>query len=210
MRQTTLSQGGRIITIEGIDAVGKHTQTLLLEAWLKKTHHKVATLSFPDYETVIGKEIRGFLSGRRDFPKELQHILFAANRWEKASLISRYLDAGNTVVINRYSESNIVYGFANGLSLEWLMSLERGLPKADLVIVLDAPAPGLLSRRRRTPDSYEKNFTLQHRARKLYIDLAPRFGWKVIDASEKREAVHESIVELVGQQVNSQTRGERY
>jgi dTMP kinase len=198
-----LSQSGYMIGIEGIDAVGKHTQTQLLEAWLRNSGLETATLSFPDYETPIGKEIRAFLSGeRKNLLPELRHMLFAANRWEKVPLIREHREARKTIIVNRYSESNIVYGVANGLRIEWLMALEEGLPKPDLVVVLDAPHTGLVTRRPGTKDSYEKDSDLQSRAQKLYRDLAPRFGWVVLDASGEIEAVHESLVEVVKERMN--------
>lgn len=204
-----MGRSGFIISIEGIDAVGKQTQTLLLEAWLKKNGVETVALSFPDYETPIGKEIRSFLSGKRPYLPELQHILFAANRWEKAPLINRYRGAGKAIIINRYSESNIVYGAAKGLDVEWLRALEEGLPKSDAVIVLDAPVKGLLSRRGTTRDSYERDVRLQERARELYRDLAPRFGWSVIDASGNKKTVHQSIVEVVKKRMNLGARDKR-
>jgi dTMP kinase len=39
--------------------------------------------------------------------------------------------------MNRYYQSNLIYGLVNGLPPEWLEHLDAGLPKADLVIVLD-------------------------------------------------------------------------
>jgi dTMP kinase len=204
-----LGRSGYIIGIEGVDAVGKKTQTLLLEAWLKRNKMKTVTLSFPDYETPIGKEIHSFLSGSRSFLPRVQHLLFAANRWEKAPLIDRYREMGRTIIINRYSESNIVYGAAKGLDVEWLRALEEGLPKSDTVIVLDAPIKGLLSRRGTTRDSYEKSVRLQERARELYKDLAPRFGWNVVDASGDKETVHELIVEVVKKRMNLGAREKR-
>jgi dTMP kinase len=197
-----LSQTGHMIGIEGIDAVGKHTQSLLLEAWLSSSGIETEMLSFPDYETPIGKEIRAFLSGERDFLPELRHMLFAANRWEKVPLIKEYLKSNKTVIVNRYSESNIVYGLANGLEIEWLTALEQGVPKPDLVVVLDAPHTGLTSRRPGAKDSYEKDSALQLRASELYRDLAKRFGWVVVDASGDIEAVHRSIVEVVKERTN--------
>jgi len=191
-----------MIGVEGIDAVGKNTQTLLLEAWLKGSGVDTARLSFPDYETPIGKEIRAFLSGERESLPELRHLLFAANRWEKVPLIRELLGADNTVIVNRYTESNLVYGVANGLQIEWLAGLEHGIPKPDLVIVLDAPHTGLTMRRPGAKDSYEKDAQLQMRAQQLYTSLAPRFGWVVVDGSREIKTVHESIVEIVKQRMN--------
>ena len=83
----SLSRGGRIISIEGVDAVGKSTQSLRLQTWFKRKGVKVTALSFPDYETPIGREIKAFLAGKRAFQAEVRHMLFAANRWEKLAEI---------------------------------------------------------------------------------------------------------------------------
>jgi len=191
-----LNRKGYLIGIEGIDAVGKQTQSALLESWLKKHGYGTTLMSFPDYRTPIGEQIRGFLSGRLQFPPQVRHLLFAANRWEKASLIERVKGEGKVVIVNRYTESNIAYGAANGLPVDWLLALEAGIPKTDLVVVLDAPLPTLV-RRRSSKDSYEKNKDLQRKTRAIYKDLAPRFGWKVVNATASMEQVHSSVVAIV-------------
>ena len=154
---------GFLLAIEGVDAVGKKTQSRLLNSRFKLKHLKIKLLAFPDYATPIGKEIKAFLAGNRNYPPELIHILFAANRWEKRDELRRLLGEGNTAIVNRYTESNLVYGKANGLSLEWLANLENGLPRSDLVIVLDAPPTFLASRRSVNKDVYEADLRLQER-----------------------------------------------
>jgi dTMP kinase len=186
-----------IISIEGIDAVGKDTQSRLLETWLRKHGFDTARLSFPDYRTTIGREIKAFLSGKRQYLPELQHMLFAANRWEKVPLINELRNENKVIIVNRYSESNIVYGAAKGLKIEWLKSLEEGVPKSDLVMLLDAPSLKPMSRRPKARDSNEKDIQLQLRAQQLYIDLAPKFGWTLVDAQDDVESVHASIVKVV-------------
>lgn len=191
-------QGGYIVAIEGIDAVGKNTHSLLLSAWLKKRGVKTVNMSFPDYDTRIGEEIKSFLSGRRSYPTELQHLLFAANRWEKSDEIKSYLHAGETIIVNRYTESNLAYGRANGLGIDWLASLEKGLPRANLVIVLDAPPRSLSSRRRASSkDSYERSSALQSKAQKAYRELARERGWKLIDADGSVRDVQAAVLAAV-------------
>jgi dTMP kinase len=189
--------GGYIVAIEGIDAVGKNTQSLLLSKWLKKKGVTTARISFPDYDTRIGKEIKAFLSAGRTYPKELQHLLFAANRWEKLDELVSRLRAGEAIIVNRYSESNLAYGVANGLDADWLANLEKGMPRANLVILLDAPPRSLSSRRPvGKKDVYEKSSTLQAKAQKAYRELALRHGWSLIDASGTVEDVQTTIVEI--------------
>ena len=190
--------GGYIVGIEGIDAVGKSTQSLLLANWLRKNGVKTTLMSFPDYDTMIGKEIKAFLSGRRTYPAELQHLLFAANRWEKSEEIKSRLRAGETIIVNRYAESNLAYGTANGLDTDWLANLENGLPRADLVILLDAPHQSLSSRRPdKSKDAYERSSTLQDRAQKAYRGLARKRGWKLIAADGPIGDVQAAVLKAV-------------
>jgi dTMP kinase len=160
--------------------------------------YKVTRMSFPDYDTPVGREIRSFLSGRKAYPIELQHLLFAANRWEKSEEIRSRLRAGEVLVINRYTESNLAYGTANGLDIRWLANLEKGLPKSDLVIVLDA-SPGSLASRRTlgNKDAYERSSALQEGAQKAYRELARRRGWKLVDASRPVEDVEAALLRAV-------------
>ena len=190
--------GGYIIAIEGIDAVGKNTHSLLLSKWLRRRGVDTKRMSFPDYDTPIGKEIKAFLSGRRAYPIELQHLLFAANRWEKLENIKSSLRAGEAIVVNRYTDSNLAYGKANGLDTAWLASLENGLPRADLVIVLDASPRSLSSRRPGgSKDVYEKSSALQDKAQKAYRELARKQGWSLIDADGPVRDVQASVVKTV-------------
>lgn len=152
-------------------------------------------MSFPDYNTPTGKEITSFLSHGKHYPPELQHLLFAANRWEKYDEIQARLRAGDVILIDRYTESNLAYGTANGLDSDWLAGLENHLPEADLVLVLDAPISSLGQRRpRRKKDTYEKNSSLQAKAKNAYIQLAHQRGWTVIDATASVSRVQSEVL----------------
>ncbi len=197
------SKKGLLIGVEGIDAAGKRTQTSLLAAWLRKKGVSVHTASFPEYGTTIGREIKAFLNGKRKYSAEVRHILFAANRWENNDKLESMLTKFRAVIVNRYTESNLAYGIANGLSLDWLTNLESGLPKTDLVIVLDAPPSVLYSRRNSAKDRYERSAQIQAKAREAYEELAVRFGWKVINASRGIDATHHIVVAEVSHLISS-------
>jgi dTMP kinase len=190
--------GGYLVAIEGIDAVGKNTHSLLLVKSLRRKGLKTTHMSFPDYETSIGKEIKSFLSGRTSYPPEVQHLLFAANRWEKLDTIKSALRAGGVVVVNRYTGSNLAYGKANGLDVGWLAGLERGLPEPGLVVVLDAPPRALASRRSgSSKDAYERSSDLQGKAQKAYRELARSRGWKLVDAERPVGDVQAAVLKTV-------------
>jgi dTMP kinase len=149
-------------------------------------------MSFPDYKTRIGAEIRAYLHGERDYPPQVAHMLFAANRWEKKPELERLLAKNDFVLVNRYSESNLAFGAAIGLDPKWLAGLENGLPKPAMVVVLDAH-PSALYDRRRAKDEYERSIRIQRGARKAYLRLASKMGWEVVDASAGIEGTSAAI-----------------
>ncbi len=173
---------GTFIAVEGIDAVGKKTQTFILKSWLNSRGLTTQTYSFPAYDTVLGGEIRKFLAGTASYPQQARAMLYAANRWEKAIELERLLSTNDVLIVNRYTGSNYAYGTSNGLELDWLVNLEAGLPQPDLTIVLDAPPVKIAPRRGERKDTYERNLELQEKVRSAYLTLAKKFGWVVVNA----------------------------
>lgn len=183
---------GLFIAVEGVDAVGKRTQTSLLTSWLMEKGISSQTLSFPAYETTIGKEIGKFLAGQVIYPPQVRAMLYAANRWEMKEELERRIASANVTIVDRYSGSNFAYGVSSGLRLEWLLGLEAGLPEPDLTLLLDAPI-ARIAPRRGSKDAYERNADLQGKARKAYLELAGRFSWSVIDANSGIEETATSV-----------------
>lgn len=186
-----------IIVIEGSDQAGKKTQSRLLAAALKKSKIKTRIFSFPDYTTPLGQEINKFLHGKRKFPPQTIHCLLAANRWEKLAEIQKAHQQNSVIIMNRYYQSNLVYGVANGLSLKWLQSLDEGLPKADLVIVLDVSQRESFLRKKKRRDRFEKDTVFLAKISKTYKILAKKFGWKIVDASKTKSQVHQDIMKIL-------------
>lgn len=186
-----------LVAVEGVDAVGKRTQSSLLAAWLRSRGVASSLISFPDYGTVIGREIKSYLHGERTYSAEVGHMLYAVNRWEKKQELERLLSSSDVVVVNRYSPSNYAYGTARGLRLSWLMSLEEGLPAADLVLVLDAPPSGLTARRGQGKDNYERNIPFQERVRHSYLQLSRELGWTTVNAAQGIQGTSELVTAAV-------------
>lgn len=190
-----------IIVIEGSDQAGKKTQSDLLAKALRKNKIKTKVFSFPDYTTPLGKEINGFLHGKRKFPPQVIHCLLAANRWEKESEIKKAESQNSVIIMNRYYQSNLVYGVANNLSLKWLQGLDQGLPKADLVIVLNVSQKESFSRKKSNRDRFEKDTVFLQKISKTYRILAKKFGWHIINASQSKESVHNDIMRVLSKKL---------
>jgi len=190
-----------IIVIEGGDQAGKLTQSTLLEKALKKRKIKTKVFHFPDYKTPIGKEIRKYLDGKRKFPPQVIHCLLAANRWEKLNEILAAQKKNSVLIMNRYYHSNLVYGIVNGMNQKWLENLDIGLPKADLVILLDVTQKESFRRQKTHRDKFEKNEEFLRKISKIYLTTAKKKHWKIIDASKSKQEIHKEILKIFSKKI---------
>lgn len=206
-------QKGKIIVIEGIDQAGKGTQSNLLQSnllqsgllmnALKFSGNVCTVMDFPDYTTPIGQEIRAFLDGKRNYTLETKHVLMSANRWEKKKEIESLIENGTIIIMNRYYQSNLVYGVSHGLNLKWLLNLDKGLPKEDVVIVLEVNPNTSYQRVPGNRDAFEIDRKLLTKVHKNYRKLAKRFNWKIINGERVSGEVHNDIMKIVKKVLNA-------
>ena len=187
---------GKVIVIEGTDKAGKTSQSRMLAETLKVSGKVCVILDFPDYTTPIGIEIKAFLDGKRDYPPEVKHLLFSANRWEKKKEIESMLENGTIIVMNRYWESNLVYGVANDIDANWLLRLDKGLPKENIILVI-LVNPRISAKRAEMQDAFESNPQLAAKAYENYLKFAKQFKWRIIDGSNSKEQVHQEIMKII-------------
>ncbi|HXG06131.1 MAG TPA: hypothetical protein VNI77_02255, partial [Nitrososphaera sp.] len=83
-----------------------------------------------------------------------------------------------------------------GIDPNWLLKLDKGLPKEDLTIVI-LVKPEISTKRAENLDLFESNKELASEAYKNYLRYAKRFRWKVIDGSKSKEHVHKEIMRIV-------------
>lgn len=195
-RPYAVATRGKIIVIEGTDKAGKTSQSRMLAETLKVSGKVCVILDFPDYTTPIGMEIKAFLEGKRDYLPEVKHLLFSANRWEKKKEIESMLENGTIIVMNRYWQSNLVYGVANGMDINWLLLLDKGLPKEDVVLLI-LVNPSISAKRAERQDTFESDTLLATNAYKNYLKFAKQYQWKVIDGSKSKEQVHQEIMKII-------------
>ena len=200
-KKNNKKENGKIVIIEGMDKSGKTTQSKLLYNFYNKIYSgQVGLLNFPDYNTRIGKEIELFLKGNIYYSNEVKHILLSANRWEKKEEIEHLRRNNKLLIFNRYYQSNLVYGLANGLDFEWLVNLDKGLPKEDLVIVLDID-PNLSYKRSVDNDfmldEFEKDKLLIQKVRQYYLHLAKQFNWHIINSDSDQKTIMKAIVSII-------------
>ncbi|THX58002.1 thymidylate kinase [Aureobasidium pullulans] len=164
---------GKLIVFEGLDRSGKSTQCERLVSYLTEKGVPVKHRRFPDRTTPIGQMINNYLQGQTEQEDHVIHLLFSANRWEAVPSIEADINAGITVIIDRYYYSGCVYSAAKNnpsLSLSWSRHPEEGLPRPDLCLFLDISAEDAAKRGGWGEERYEKQ-ELQDRVRQLFADM---------------------------------------
>ena len=187
----------RMIALEGIDQSGKNTQAKLLRNRFERQGFVVKIVSFPIYRSPSGRLIERYLKGEQKYPTEALHMLYSLNRWENQEIIYGLLKKTDFLIADRYAPSNLAYGVSKGLDLRWLVGLDSGLPKADLVIILALPVRSSFSRKSKHRDVHEKNSRLLARVNESYRKLGKKLGWKAIDATASVRDVELTIWRVV-------------
>lgn len=182
-----------LIAFEGLDQSGKETQARMLGERLTAVGYRVRALSFPDYATPIGQEIRHALDGQREFSPDVMQLLYVANRLEWQPTLSAWLASGDVVICDRYRASSVAYGEAQGLDAHWLLEIQRGLPAPDLTVFLDIAPETAVERKSRGRDRYERDLDLLSRVRMSYRRQANGDGWVLIDGEAAKPDVARAV-----------------
>jgi dTMP kinase len=186
-----------LIAFEGLDQSGKETQARALGALLAGEGHRVQPVSFPDYDTPIGRELRQALDGGRDFGPEVMQLLYVANRFEYKTRLDDWLRAGDVVICDRYRASSVAYGEAQGLDAAWLEDIQRHLPPPDLVLLLDIAPETTVRRKVAGRDRYERDLALLARVRDSYRRQATARDWMLIEADQPPDRVAQAVAAAV-------------
>jgi len=218
------------IVLEGLDGAGKSTQIALLREWLGERGVATQYLHFPRFDAplfgeLIARFLRGDMGSLDQVDPYLVALIFACDRAEAAPMVRAWLEAGETVIVDRYVWSNVGYQCAK-LPPEkrpelkkWILELEYDyykLPRPDLNIFLDVPfeftRTKLAGARRGgdrdylqgSADIHEASLELQRTVRETYLAAAREDATlRIVDCSDARgamtspEATFERILEVV-------------
>ena len=211
---------GKLIVFEGTDGTGKSTQFSMLTERLEREGVSFHKLQFPQYQEPSSALIRMYLGG--DFGSKPTDVsayaastFYAVDRYASYQRVWKpYYEQGGLILSDRYTTSNAVHqggkvpaeqrqGF-----FSWLYDLEydrMGLPKPDLVFLLDLPVELSVSLMRHREsetgtkaDIHEQDDAYLRQCRSVAREAARHYGWKVISCARDgfiraKEDIHEEI-----------------
>lgn len=195
------SNRGTLITIEGIDGVGKTTHAKMLADFLSGRGLDVVQLREPT-NGFWGKKIKNLTKhGRNVTPKE-ECQWFLKDRMEDVqNNISPALKNGKIVIMDRYYYSTMAYQGALGLDVNKIREEnEKFAPKPDLVIILDVPPEVGLARitnNRKEELNYFETMDYQSKVRELFLSMKSYDNVQILNGNRSLEEIQEEIRKVV-------------
>ncbi len=136
---------GKFIVFDGPAGSGKSTQLAMLAEHLAADGAKIEHVRDPG-GTIVGDQIRILLLNREngDMGSMCEVMLFMASRAQLVEeRIRPALDAGETILCDRFISATIAYQGASGVSAETILDIGNAAIQGiwpDLTIILDVPA----------------------------------------------------------------------
>ena len=203
-----------LIVLEGLDGAGKSTQVRMLKEHLASREGGLEYIHFPRYDApvygeLISRFLRGDFGDNNAVHPQLVALLFAEDRHGAVPQIREALEAGKTVLLDRYVYSNIAYQCAKLADeaeadrlRKWIFTTEFSLfgePKPDVNIFLDVPIDFVqsnLSKQRQGDDRnylegahdiHEASIAFQQRVKEMYLRQAAEDpARQVVDCSDEQ------------------------
>ncbi|MBL8014157.1 MAG: dTMP kinase [Candidatus Omnitrophica bacterium] len=198
----------KFITLEGSEGSGKSTQSALIVDYLKSKGQDVIALREPG-GVKISEAIRNLLLDVKNdaMGQECETLLYMAARAQVVKeIIAPALQAGKTIVCDRFLDSTFVYqGFGHGLDLKFIQSLGTFVTQGivpDLTVLFDIEVKEGLSRTNAKKDRIElRPLEYHEKVRQGYLSLAAQNPnrIKLIRVDAPKEEIFKRVKDCIDQ-----------
>ena len=215
----------KLLVIDGIDGIGKETQSKLLSQRLNLKGIKNFQISFPRYKSTSGLLIKEYLRGDMGSFEELNpysiSLLYSIDRYVSyINEMKKHINNNELIICDRYTTSNMMYQGIKFKSMEklneyidWIEYTEFELmkiPKPDMIIFLKTDNINInknnINKRNinHEKDIHEENENILKDSNMIGIYLAEKFNWNIINCTDKNSNellsindINDKILDLV-------------
>ncbi len=192
---------GRLITLYGVNNIGKSTHARLLVEHLRAEGRRVEYLKYPIYDLVptgirLNEILRG--SSEQTVSEEELQTLFMQNRKDFEPTLKKMLDEGAIVIAEDYTGTGIGWGMTKGLTREFLENLNKDLIKEDFAILLTGHRS---ESAREAHHIHEQHVELLDKVSKIFVELGRIYGWKTVQIQPTKDATAKLVYEIVHSQL---------
>ncbi len=201
---------GLLVTLEGLDGVGKTTQLERLKTWLLP-QREVLAVREPG-GTELGESLREVILHRIEVKSAVAELLvFAAARAELMDeVVGPALSRGAVVLMDRFIDSSVAYqAFGLGIPVETVMVINRVATKGrrpDLTVWLKGDSY-LIDQTDRLEKRDRQYFRRVHAGYDWLSHEEPE-RWLVIDCRQSVDAIFHQIAASIAGRLNHEGRGE--
>ncbi len=190
---------GRFIVLYGSNNLGKSKQLELLEQTYLEAGLPYTRIKYPIYDSPTGEIINRVLrpdenGNKLEMSDDDLQCLYAENRRQYELALLALLEQGD-VIAEDYVGTGLAWGLTKGVDRGLLDEFNRGLLRPDFEILLDGQRfGGSIEKGHRHEAAGQE---VWERSREVHLGLAREMGWRIVNANESVERVHESIMEIL-------------
>lgn len=199
------AMSGVFIVIEGVDGSGKSTVCAKVADVLRGRGMDVELTAEPTHEGV-GAFIRSGAAGH--ISQRTEALLFVADRNDHTERIVASVGSGSVVICDRYFASTVAYQSAkldgDSTDRDWLLQINSDfISKPAVTVLLDMDPAKSLERVASRGEEVSKFESLGflRQVRDAYLELAERFGFRIVDASASPDKVFADVMRIIDEVV---------
>ncbi|PIQ77986.1 hypothetical protein COV82_02145 [Candidatus Peregrinibacteria bacterium CG11_big_fil_rev_8_21_14_0_20_46_8] len=183
---------GKLITIYGINNIGKSYHAKRLVQRLKKAGKKAMYIKYPIYDLApTGPALNKILrSHTQTMSEEELQLLFVLNRYHFQPKLESYLARGYTVVAEDYVGTGLAWGIAKGGNPRELHKMNEHLLKEDQAILMTGERS---LHAKEAGHIHETQDELVQKCSHVLKKLAKEFRWTVIERAAEKEVTEQKI-----------------
>jgi dTMP kinase len=187
---------GKMITIYGINGIGKTTQVELLVKYLQANGKRASRLKYPIYNLepegpFIYKYLRDpKFRKKNEISTDGLQLKYAQNRKRYEKELKKRLNAGEWIVAEDYIGTGLAWGMTWGGDLEYLEKINKNLLRSDFSILMHG---------HRFSTAIEKDHRNEMEAERIkicknfHLLLAEKYGWQIVNANQSINKVQTEI-----------------